>query len=118
MRRGGKIQFNVNGIIYLAKGEFTYHLGTAKRDAVIGSDRPHGFKETQQVAYIEGALTDDPGLDVATLRKITGASVTLQLGVGKTIVLSDAYEASDGTGKSEEGELAVRFESANEGQEI
>lgn len=118
MRRGGTIEFKVDGVTYLAKGEYSYHMGTPKRETVSGPGKVHGFKETAQPAYIEGAITDDPGLDVKALRKLKDVTVTLALGVGKTIMLSNAWECGDGMGKSDEGELGVRFESAEEGQEI
>ena len=49
----------VNGVPSATRrGTFTYHLGIPKREAVIGPDRVHGYKEMPQVAYIEGAITE------------------------------------------------------------
>ena len=112
-RRAGLIQLQVNGEIFDAKGSFSYNLGRPKREAMVGADRVHGYKEMPQVAFIEGAITDRGNLDVATL--ITGKelTVTLSLGVDKVIVLRDAWFAGEGTASSEEAEIPVRWEGAN-----
>ena len=66
-RRAGIIYVKVDGKQYDAKGAYTYNLGKPKRDAIIGADGVHGYKETPQVAFIEGAVTDSDELDLATL---------------------------------------------------
>jgi len=112
-RRAGLIQLQVNGEIQDAKGSFSYNLGRPKRDAIVGSDAVHGYKEMPQVAFIEGAITDRGTLDVAALATGRDLTVTLQLGNGKTIVLRAAWFAGEGTGTSEEAEIPVRWEGAN-----
>lgn len=109
-RRGGTIQFNVNGVLYDAKGAFSYSLGRPKRDAVLGSDTAHGYTEKPQIAYIEGKITDRGDLDLDALVQMTGATVTLQLANNKVVALRDAWYAGEGTGNTEEGEIDVRFE--------
>ncbi len=109
-RRGGLIAVKIDGVVHLAKGDFTYNLGTPKREAIIGSDGLHGYKEVPQPASIEGELTDDISLDLNTLTRIDGATITLDLAIGKTIVLRNAYYAGDGAGHSDEGNIAVKFE--------
>jgi hypothetical protein len=112
-RVAGLIQVQVDGEIYDAKGSWSYNLGRPKREAVIGADGVHGFKETPQPAMIEGALTDRGTLDLAALATGRDLTVSLTLGNGKLIVLRDAWFAGEGTGTSEEGEVAVRWEGAN-----
>lgn len=109
-RVGGTISFSVNGERHLAKGSWTYHLGTPKREAVVGADEVHGFKETQQVPFIEGEITDRANLDLKAFMEMSDATATLELANGKSINLYDAYNASDGTASSEEGAIPVRFE--------
>lgn len=117
MRRGGIIFLKVNGTQLDAKGDFTYNLGKAKRDTVIGADSVHGFTETPQAPFIEGEITDHPDLDLAGLLEVTDATVTLQLANGKTIALRNAWYAGEGTGNSKEGNIGVRFEGLS-GEEI
>ena len=89
----------------------------------MGADGIHGFKEIPQPAYIEGEITDSAGLSLADLVTIESDTLTLQLAVGpngpaKMIVLKDAAFAGEGTGNSEEGNIAVRFISSDEGEEV
>lgn len=112
-RRGGKIQFQIGGVLQDAKGNFSYGLGRPKRDAIVGADAVHGFKEVPQVAFIEGEITDRGSLDLAALVDATETLVTLELANGKLIALSDAWFAGEGIGNSEEGNIAVRFEGLN-----
>ena len=116
-RRAGIIYLKIDGEQYDAKGSFSYNLGKPKRDAIIGADGVHGYKETPQVAYIEGAVTDADTLELATLVTLDNVTVTLELNNGKVVTLSNAWFASEGSGDTDEGEIAVRFESRHEAQE-
>lgn len=117
MRVGGIISIQVNGVIFNAKGKFTYNYGQPKRKSIMGSDnRLHGYMEEPQPGFIEGAITDDGSLDTTALVNATDATVTLQLANDKTVVLYNAFYAGEGTGETEEGEFPFRFE--GNGEEI
>lgn len=109
-RRAGIIYLKIDGVLQEAKGEFTYNLGLPKREGIVGADAVHGFKETVQVPYIEGAITDRADLSLKTFQTLDGVTVTLELNNGKTITLRDAWYAGDGNVKTGEAEIAVRFE--------
>ena len=109
-RRAGVLFVKLDGIQYDAKGEFTYNLGAPKRDAIVGPDQIHGFKELPKVPFIEGAITDVSSLDVKAFQNIDDATVTLNLANGKTIVLQQAWYCADGDVTTEEAEIQLRFE--------
>ncbi len=109
-RRAGIVYIKVNGAIQDAKGNFTYNLGRPKREAIVGADRTHGFKETPQVAYIEGEITDKEDFDLNSLLLTKDATVTLELNNGKTVVLREAWYAGEGKVQTEDGNIEVRFE--------
>lgn len=109
-RRGGLISFAIDGVLYDAKGNFSSNLGRPKRDAIVGSDRVHGYKEMPQAPFIEGEITDRGTLDVNALVTMNGVTVTLQYANGKVFALRDAWYAGDGTTQSEEGNIQIRFE--------
>lgn len=117
-RRGGAISLDINGTPQEAKGNFSYNLGGPKRDEIIGADGPHGFKESYQVAYIEGEITDRGDLNVAALINMVDVTVTLSLGNGKGIVLREAWYAADGTVQTDEGNIQVKFCSKYPAEEI
>jgi hypothetical protein len=110
MRVGGIISFKTNGVVHLAKGEFTYNIGAPKRSAVVGSDGVHGFTEEPQVPFIEGKITDRPDFDYKAFVMGTGVLATLELANGKTFFLRDAWYAAEGTANTKEGEIDVRYE--------
>lgn len=109
-RRAGVIYLKIDGALQEAKGEFTYNLGLPKREGIVGADSVHGYKETVQVPFIEGAITDRADLSLKSLQTLDGVTVTLELNNGKTIVLREAWYAGDGNVKTGEAEIAVRFE--------
>lgn len=109
-RVGGIIQLKINGVEMSAKGAFTYNIGRNKKEAVLGADRVHGYKEMPQIAFIEGEITDRYNMDLDALVNTTDATVFLALGNKKLITLRQAWFAAEGTGNTEEGNIGVRFE--------
>lgn len=116
-RRAGILFFKVDGAQYDAKGGFTYNLGAAKREAIVGSDAVHGYKETPQVPFIEGEITDRSDLDLEKLLNLDGVTVTLELANGKVVLLRDAWYAGEGNIGTEEANIQVRFEGLS-GEEV
>ena len=109
-RIGGMISLKINGDMYFAKGNFTYNLGIPKKEGVAGSDRVHGYKEVPQVPFIEGEITDRNELNLEDLVTLDDATATLELANGKVIMLREAWYAGEGTGNTEEGNIALRLE--------
>ncbi|WP_350649549.1 phage tail tube protein [Pseudomonas sp. HY13-MNA-CIBAN-0226] len=109
-RIGGIISLKINGDMYFAKGNFTYNLGKPKKEGVVGSDRVHGYKEVPQVPFIEGEITDRNELNLEDLVTLDDATVTLELSNGKVIMLREGWYAGEGTGNTEEGNIALRIE--------
>lgn len=116
-RRAGIIFLKVDGALYEAKGNFTYNLGKPKREGIVGADSVHGYKETIQIPFIEGEITDSNQLSLEKLVTLDGVTVTLELNNGKSILLRDAWYAGEGTGETEEANIGVRFE-AKGGEEL
>jgi hypothetical protein len=116
-RRAGILFLKINGNIYDAKGNFSYNLGREKRESIVGADKVHGYKSMVQPAFIEGEITDSADLDLEALILTDDATITLELANGKVIVLRNAWYSGEGTGQTEEGNIAVRFEGAS-GEEV
>lgn len=110
VRVGGTAFVKVNGRQYRAKGNWTYNIGAPKRDAVVGSDGVHGYKEVPQVPFIEGEITDASDMSLTDLVNGKDLTVTLELANGKVIALRDGWYAGEGTGNTEEGNIACRWE--------
>jgi hypothetical protein len=116
-RVGGTLFVKANGEQLRAKGSWTYNIGQPKREAIVGADQVHGYKEMPQAPFIEGAMTDSAELDLSALLNTKDATCTLELANGKVIVLRDAWWAGDGNVTTEEGEIAARFEGIS-GEEV
>ncbi len=108
--RGGMLYLLVNGQRRDAKGEYTYNLGRPKKTAILGADGVHGFYTEAQVPFIEGAITDAKDLDLAAFLDTVDATITLELQLGKVIVLRQAAYVGEGTVSPKEGQVPVRFE--------
>lgn len=108
-KRAGILYFKRNGTVLDAKGNFTYNLGRVKREAIIGADRVHGFKEMPQAPRIEGEITDKGDLSVADILNSEDETITLELRNGKTVVLKEAFYSGDGDIGTEEANIQVIF---------
>ena len=104
------ISLKINGDMYFAKGNFTYNLGEPKKEGVVGSDRVHGYTEKPQIPFIEGEITDRNELNLKDLVTLVDATVTLELANGKVIMLREGWYAGEGTGNTDEGNIALRIE--------
>jgi len=110
-RRAGIVYLRRNGSLLEAKGNFSYGMGTPKREAMTDeSGHVIGYKETPTVPFIEGTIIDSRILDVKELYKADDDTYTLELANGKVEVLRNAWYAGDGTGETEEATLQVRWE--------
>lgn len=109
-RRGGIVFLKIDGEQYDVKGEGTYNMGSPMREAIVGQDQVHGYKETPQVPSITIALTDRGDLDLKKLQAVNNATIVLELANGKAVVLRSAWFAGEGTVTTGEGEISAKFE--------
>lgn len=109
---GGICQFIVNGNQYALRGDMKVSLGDVKREAVIGADTFHGFKEIPTQAYVEVQVSDLAGLDINTVQSLINVTVTVKLNNGKTGTLSNAAQVNDLELDAVEGHYTIRFEGA------
>lgn len=114
--RAGLRSLRINGVVYRAVNDCTYNLGGVKRDELIGQDSFHGFKEMPVAPFCEVGIRDDDALDVAALKALEGAVVTLDLRNGKSVVITAAAFAGEGQQTTEESVINAKFigESARE----
>lgn len=109
-RVGGTLFVTVDGKRLSVKGEFSVNPGADKREGVVGQDGVHGYKETPQIAFVEGAITVRSDTDLEALQALDGGTVLVQLGNQKDFALYEAWWAGEGTLTSGEGEMTARFE--------
>ena len=117
-RIAGSLYFKVDGVQHAARGNFEYSLGGFSRETVEGVDSIHGYSEKPIPSYIEGDITNDGDLDVDALNELDGVTVTLELANSKTVMIRNAWNASDRKVSASDAMLKVRFESAEKGEEV
>ena len=115
-RVSGVAYLKVDGVQRKVIGNFTYNIGRPRKQMLVGHDGVHGHSEMPQVPYIEGEIRDESELSLQELRDIDDATVTLELANGKTVILRNAIEASEGTVGTENANVQVRWEGL-EGEE-
>ena len=108
---GGTAFLKKDGKQLLAKGSWSYGLGTPEREGQLGIDGFHGYTEKPTIAFLEGDITDYAELNLKEeLGNFVNGTITLELANGKTILLNEAYSAKPVEGETEEGKISVRFE--------
>lgn len=113
----GLVALKIDGVSYNVKGNCTYNLGIPRREVVVGADGVHGYKVMPQAAFIEGEISDSQEISLQDFVSVEGATVTAELRNGKVIVLREATFTGEGTGNTEEGNIAFRFD-AKSAEEI
>jgi len=110
-RQAGTINFQIDGVLYSARGSFSYMGSTVKREGIVGQDLiPVGYKETGLVPYIEGELNAIQGLNTQNLATIDGATITLELANGTVFTLMNAWCDGELIVETEDGKLKAKFE--------
>src|SRR5688572_25766742 len=96
-RIGGTLFVAYNGTRLAVRGNWSVGFGRPKREAVVGMDQVHGYKETPQAGFIEGEASALPDLDVPALLDLRDVTITAELANGKVAVLREAWQAGEGT---------------------
>ncbi len=105
----GVISFRVNGDVLRLRGNVTYSLGGLVREAIEGPTGLAGFKVTGMAPFVEVESMDAQDVDLAALQDMQGATGTLQLRNGKTVVINDSSVVGQIEVSSEDGGFTVRF---------
>jgi len=109
-RVAGRLFFSIDGQQYSVKAGVTYNLGRPKRESMSDASHKHFYKETAQVPHISGDLIDNGSVDVAKFLELDGVTITAELANGKTVVLRNAWQSSEGDVGTEESSLSFKFE--------
>lgn len=107
--KAGHISVKYNGVTLAANGEFTYNLGASVRESLLDeAGGVAGYSESSQENMIEGAIFDDSDITLTDILNLDGATVTLELNNGKTIVQRGAWYAGDGSVSTKEGSIPFK----------
>jgi hypothetical protein len=114
---GGIAYVKLNGITYPLRGNAKHKPGKKSREAVIGQDSLHGFKEKPEAPQIEMDITDRGNMSVALINDMEDASITMEYNNGKVFVLNGASQMNHIEVDDSEGQFTVLFV-GTDGKEI
>jgi hypothetical protein len=106
----GTAQVTIDGTTYQLVGSGKYNPSTVKRDALVGQDGFHGWKEMPIPGSISMSVRDGGGLTVANLNGLRNSTVVLTLANGKTVIGRNMGTTEVNDVDTVEGAFDVKFE--------
>lgn len=82
----GTAQVVADGVSYQLEGGAKYNPSTVKREAMVGQDGFHGWKEIPIAGKISMSIRDAGSLTVANFNAMRNSTITLTLANGKTVI--------------------------------
>ena len=111
IRVAGIATFKRDGAPYALRGTLTIQPLNTKKEAVIGVDGFHGYKEEPIAAYIEAEVTVG-SFSVKALQGVTNSTITAELPNGTVYALRQAFFAGESSIDAGDGKVKIRFEGA------
>ena len=106
---GGIVYIKHDGDPIKVKGDVAYNLGLPVREPQVNMDGSVDYTEKPQAAMIKFTSVNDSEVVLEDILAIKGATVTAELNNGKTIVLKDAFAATEGEVNGEDGSYELTF---------
>jgi hypothetical protein len=102
----GIAYITIDGVSYSIAGDASYTLSTVTREALMGPDGFHGYKEMPAPGKISIKFRNGSAVDVNLLNSIVNSTVVLEMNNGKTAIGRNMFrdgepievETEDGTG--------------------
>ncbi len=105
----GIAYLKLDGTQFSLRGSFMVRPLNRTREAIVGQDGYHGYRETEVAPEIEGEISDRGGLSIKALQEVKNATVTAELVNGKTYILNDAFYADNAELNATDGTITVKF---------
>ena len=106
----GTATITADGTSYLLVGDLSYDPSTVTREALLGQDGPHGYKEKPKFGKIKATLRDTGDLTIADLNAMSNVTVVLDLANGKTVLGRNMFTTDPQSVATEEGTVEVTWE--------
>jgi hypothetical protein len=106
----GVAQITVDGATHQLEGGLKYSPSSVKREAMIGQDGFHGWKETPVTGSITMSIRDAGDLTVASFNSMRNATVVATLANGKTVVGRNMGATDVQEVDTEDAKFDVKFE--------
>lgn len=110
---GGTAFLSYDGNQLTLAGDLTVSPDIIEREGKAGLSGVAGFTEMNRVPFIEGTFYTVTELSVTEIAAITNATVTAELGNGRTYVLRNAWVSGTREINAADGTVQIRFEGEN-----
>ena len=105
----GTAYVKANGQQIEVKGGAEVPLMDVKRETVMGSGRPAGYKETAIAPYAKLTALNLTAGDFKAITEADDLTITVEFANGRVYTLSDAWVEGEPSYKGEEGETDLEF---------
>jgi hypothetical protein len=106
----GTAQVTTDGVTQQLEGGLKYSVSTVKREALVGKDGFHGWKETPVTGSITMSLRDAGNLSVAAFNAMRNSTIVAQLANGKIVVGRNMGATDVQEVDTEDAKFEVKFE--------
>jgi hypothetical protein len=106
----GTAQVTTDGVTQQLEGGLKYSTATVKREALMGKDGFHGWKEMPVAPFIEMVLRDAGDLTVADFNAMRNSTVSATLANGKIVTGRNMGAVDVQEVDTEDAKFTVRFE--------
>jgi hypothetical protein len=106
----GTAQVTVDGVTYQLEGAAKYMPSTVKREALLGMDGFHGWKETPVAGSISLSIRDGSSFAVGAFNTVRNATVVLVLANGKIVTGRNMGAVDTQEVEAEDGKFELKFE--------
>ncbi|MFM0243784.1 phage tail tube protein [Paraburkholderia sediminicola] len=114
----GIAQATIDGVTQQLEGGLKYSVGTVKREALVGKDGFHGWKETPVAPYMEMVLRDSGGLSLADFNAIRNSTIVITLANGKIVTGRNMGTVDAQEVDTEEAKFTCRLEGPQVSEQI
>lgn len=108
-RTAGICFVKVDGTQLEIKGGLECPVADKKREVVMSSSGPVGYKETPVAPMVKASAIFTNDFPMEKIRNGTAMTITAEFANGKVYTLSDAFLATEASAKGEEGEVELEF---------
>lgn len=106
----GTAQVTVDGTTYQLEGGLKYSPSTVKREALMGMDGFHGWKETPVPGSITMSIRDAGDLTVSSFNAMTNSTIVATLANGKVVTGRNMGATDVQEVDAAEAKFEVKFE--------
>lgn len=106
----GTAQVTTDGTTQQLEGGLKYSVATVKREALMGKDGFHGWKETPVAPFIEMSIRDAGNMTVANFNAMSNSTIVATLANGKIVTGRNMGAVDVQEVDTDDAKFTVRFE--------